>query len=193
MRTKDIVVGAEYAIGSNDGRCDRFRRIRGQVLEVAVTRRTRNHDWGRGSVTHDGIKVQVLTDWRGEAPKSERIEVYRPQEIRMLWIDFEPLKAEHDRVEAELADLIQVARTRAVAVLDRLRRTGFRASCANTRGVTLNLDDAEKLLDMLADRIDGAVPQAGDGECRCTRHETIPHPFWDGCKEELRSGEENQS
>lgn len=123
MKTKDIVVGAEYAAGQGDNTSAQYHRERVVIVEKGAKRHTNDSLLYGTSGATDGIQARVVAHYDGRTPDKDTFRVFRPQEIRMPWAEYEPMKAERDRVEAELADLTRVARIRAAAVNAAVRAT----------------------------------------------------------------------
>jgi hypothetical protein len=117
MKTKDITIGAEYAVGHKGS------PRRATVLAVGQTRRvySRESIWNRhGREVTDGIKVRYAEpNYKGEIHEA----VVAPSEVRRAWID----QAARDSVRKgeEAAAQARIKRMQDLAA--QLTAAGFKA------------------------------------------------------------------
>ena len=193
MKTADIKIGEEYALGKpGDRRPERFAaRCRVEALHVELPKA---RSWSK--VRMNGIRVVVLDKNTGEirrgykpplySPRDGMVEdrrIVRAQEILMVWSERGKRVKDFERHEAEAQEMKHVRALAQAALYDRFERLGVRFGFRREgHSIDLSIEDAGRVLDLIgnlqaarAGTSTTARARAGDGFCSCAR-ETGMHP-----------------
>jgi hypothetical protein len=97
MRSKDIILGEEYAYQ----RGKYYPALRVRALAIGLPRRTSSY--GYGSTTRDGVQVMFLDEARGPLQAKGTLKVVPPAHITRPWSEQIPINEtrEKARIEAE--------------------------------------------------------------------------------------------
>jgi len=149
MRSADITVGQEYAIGYF-GRGRSHPQYPGQLVKYKVVQKGLPHRQGRygGATTNCGIKVEDA---------SGGTQTFSSMEVWGLWTDYEPLhtaRIEQDRLRAERIRVEQEERDNKVETIKhQLSMAGITLpdrAIRHGRTVYLEFSDLEKIAEAAA-------------------------------------------
>lgn len=147
MRTKDIIVGEDYAVANSASEYDRKYAERATVLAVRQARQVRNagSSWTRSSHdVFDGVRVRWAKP-RQSWGKLVETEVVIPAAVLHTWAEQEEINRANEEGRRERAE----ARAAFDARIDRLRDLGLTSARPDVDSgrVQLKLDELERFLD----------------------------------------------
>lgn len=116
MKTADIKVGEDYAIGTAR-EIKRMKYVqRGTVLATGAPRRVFGPGYTyKGKPVNDGVEVEIT---EGSALRTRDVEVVPPARVAMPWAEYARMKAEADGAELAAKDKRDAERARLLAEID---------------------------------------------------------------------------
>jgi hypothetical protein len=178
MKTKDIQVGEEYAIGSPNATYDKWSRARAKVLAVAQTG-IEQGDWRTYSCMQKKfVEIELITDlhsrrvglhrWQftvdvksgnySEYDKHELKEVHRVPSGMVLkpWADYAKTLATHEQVVLQREEKLEAEIALRSNVIFKLTELGFDGVFTHAGNIQFSVAEAQRVVDLVT-ALKGAV------------------------------------